>query len=458
MVSKAADAAVSEDLKDPRPPSYDGNPLNLDRFLEKLDDWGMTVTEDMDPAEAEKHVCKQFRYCLPEVLQELYFVAAKERKIKTFKEANKWPNEQERPDDSQVAAKRWRAIKLLQDGREICLRDWREFRGLYVLFRRNVEDWNEGDEQTRLLNMLSDSWIKRVTKEEAKGAKSNITVKMMLYKDHHKNVVSWARRFVPRDFKRQSLRNTLMITVSGDLEKKAIWSLDECDVGGQKIRLQAIAARMSCDYVLEWVREEVLKEYKNLHHTRGLQGGDRNVNFLGEGSGEEAATDPTDTGGGEGLDEGDEDDEPAETAICAFVANNLHKGGNWGSWKPLQQGWKKREKKEPRRVAHPPLSFGEFIRAHPQGCFWCYGRNNSFQHDHRTCPVHKADTEAYKKAHGSTKRASAKIRQTTVEEELSKMRPSWRRRSRRSRGPGLPSRTDAFPWGAGHGTLRDTRK
>ena len=32
MVSKAADAAVWEDLKDIKPPMYDGNPLNLDRF------------------------------------------------------------------------------------------------------------------------------------------------------------------------------------------------------------------------------------------------------------------------------------------------------------------------------------------------------------------------------------------------------------------------------------------
>ena len=32
MVSMAADAAVSEDLKDIKPPMYDSNPLNLDRF------------------------------------------------------------------------------------------------------------------------------------------------------------------------------------------------------------------------------------------------------------------------------------------------------------------------------------------------------------------------------------------------------------------------------------------
>ena len=124
MVSKAPDAAVWEYLKDIKPPTYDGNPLNLDRFSEKLDDWGMTVTEDMDPADAGKYVFKRFRWCLPEVLQELYFVATKEGKIKTLKEAKNWLNEQERVDAPRVAAKRWRAIKLQHDGRDIRLRDW----------------------------------------------------------------------------------------------------------------------------------------------------------------------------------------------------------------------------------------------------------------------------------------------------------------------------------------------
>ena len=183
MVPKAADAAVWEDLKDIKPPMYDGNPLNLDRFLEKLDDWGVTVTEDMDPADAEKYVFRRFRYRLPEVLQELYFVATKEGKIKTLKEAKKWLNEQERLDAPQVAAKRCKSIKLQHDGREIGLRDWRDFRGQYTLFRRNAEDWNEGDQQARLLSMLPETWIKRVTKEEAKRAKSNHTVKMMLPKE-----------------------------------------------------------------------------------------------------------------------------------------------------------------------------------------------------------------------------------------------------------------------------------
>ena len=222
MVSNAADAAVWEDLKDIKPPTYDGNPVNLDRLLEKLDDGGMTVTEDVDPAEAEKYVLKHFNWRLPEVLRELYFVATKEGNIKTLKEAKKWLNEQERVDAPQVAAKRWKAVKLQHDGREIRLRDWRDFRGQYTLFRRNVEDWNEGDEQARLLSMLPEAWIKRVTKEEAKRAKSNHTVKMMLPKEYHTNVVAWTKKNVTRDVKRYYLRNALPITVTGDREKTAM--------------------------------------------------------------------------------------------------------------------------------------------------------------------------------------------------------------------------------------------
>ena len=309
MVSEATDAAVWEDPKDIKPPTYDGNPLNLDCFLEKLDDTGMTVTEDMDPAEAEKYVFKRFRYRLPEVLKELYFVATKEGGIKTLKEAKKWLNEQERVDAPQVAAKRWRAIKLQHDGREIRLRDSRDFRGQYSLFRRNVEDWNEGDEQARLLSMLPEAWIKRVTKEEAKRAKSNHTVKMMLPKEYHTKLVAWTKGNVTRDVKRHSLRNALLITVTGDREKTAMWRLDECDVGGQTIRLQAIAARMSCEEVLEWVEEEVLKEYRNLRHTGGLRSGDRDVNYVGKGSGVEATMDPAGADGNEALDDDDDNDE-----------------------------------------------------------------------------------------------------------------------------------------------------
>ena len=287
-----------------------------------------------------------------------------------------------------------------------------------------MEDWNEGDKQSCLLSMLPEAWIKRVTKKEAKRAKSNDTVKMMLPKEYHTNMVAWTRKNVARDVKRHSLQNALLITVSGDREKTAMWRLDECDVSGQTIHLKAIPAWMSCDAILEWVGQEVLKEYRNLHHTRGFRPGDRDVNYVGEGPGGEADMDPAGADGNEALVDDDDDDEPAEMAVCAFLAKDLNAGSNRGSWKPLQQGWKKKEKEDPRRIGNPPLSFGEIIRAHPQGCFVCYGRKQGFNHDHRTCPIHQADTEAYKKAHRWKKRAPAGIRETKVEvdkDELSKL-------------------------------------
>ena len=272
--------------------------------------------------------------------------------------------------------------------------------------------------------MLPEAWIKRVTKEEAKRAKFNHTFKMMLPEEYHPNVLAWTKKHVARDVKRRELRNALLITITGDREKTAMLRLDECDVGGQTLRLQAIPARMTCDEILEWVGEEVLKEYRNLHHTPGLKAGDRDVNYVGEGSGGESAMDLAGTEAGEALDDEDDDDEPAETAVSALVANNLNTGSNQGSWKPLQKGWKKKERKEPRCMGDPQLSFGELIRAHPQGCFVCYGRNKGFNHDHRTCPIHKAATEAYKKVHGSKKRAPVGIREKKVEvtkDKLSKL-------------------------------------
>ena len=250
-------------------------------------------------------------------------------------------------DAPQVAAKWWKAIKLQHDGREIRLQDWRDFWGQYTLFRRNVEDWNERDEQARLLSMLPEAWIKRVTKEEAKRAKSNHTVKMVLPKDYHRNVVAWTKRHMAPDVKRHSLRNALLITVTGDREKIAMWHLDECELGGQTIRLQAISAWMTCHMVLEWVGEEVLKEYRNLHHTRGLKPGNRDVNYVDEGSGGEAAMDPAGAEGGEALDNDDVDDEPAETAVSAFVGNNLNAGSNRGSRKPCRRIRGRRRRRSP---------------------------------------------------------------------------------------------------------------
>ena len=102
----------------------------------------------------------------------------------------------------------------------------------------------------------------------------------------------------------------------------------------------------------------MIQEYKNLAHNCGVQGGDRGVHHVGAGADLETVMDPARAKVGQGLNDDDKEDEPAETAVCAFEANNLQNAGNRGSWKPLEQGKKKREKREPPQVGDPPLPFG----------------------------------------------------------------------------------------------------
>ena len=116
-----------------------------------------------------------------------------------------------------------------------------------------MEGWNEGGKQARLLSLLTETWVKGVTKEDGKRAETNHTVKMMMKKEYHTKVVNWTRAKVARNFNRQSLRNALLIAVSGDRQIAAIWGLDVREVGSQTICLQSISARMSCKNMMESV-------------------------------------------------------------------------------------------------------------------------------------------------------------------------------------------------------------
>ena len=59
---------------------------------------------------------------------------------------------------------------------------------------------------------------------------------------------------------------------------------------------------------------------------------------VGAGSDGEAVMDPAGAEGSEGLDDDDGEDEQADPAVCACMANNVHKGSNRGSWKPISAG------------------------------------------------------------------------------------------------------------------------
>ena len=191
--------------------------------------------------------------------------------------------------------------------------------------------------------------------EEAKRAKSENTVKMMLRKDPHKKVVGWTRANIPRNAKTYSLPNTLLIIVQGDREKAAVWRFDEHEVKGHTIRLQAIPARMSCDDVLEWVGEEVLKEYKNHHHNRGWQGqNDEGVHNERDDSDDLSPENPP---GGTKVESAagvEDNDEPSETVVCSFVTTGV--GVTTGSpGKPLLRAGGRLDGSPPHGLISPVL-------------------------------------------------------------------------------------------------------
>ena len=78
-----------------------------------------------------------------------------------------------------------------------------------------------------------------------------------------------------------------------------------------------------------------------------------------------------------------------EAHFFAFVAHNTKEHGqDTYRWNRLDPRTKNR--KEPRRIRNPPLSFREYRSQH-DGCWVCYGKGNNHAHDHRHCKVYEED-------------------------------------------------------------------
>ena len=68
-------------------------------------------------------------------------------------------------------------------------------------------------------------------------------------------------------------------------------------------------------------------------------------------------------------------------------------GQDRSRWNRLEPRFNK-NRKEPRRIGSPPLSFREYRSQH-DGCWVCYGKGNNHAHDHRHCKVYEHDRKTY---------------------------------------------------------------
>ena len=76
------------------------------------------------------------------------------------------------------------------------------------------------------------------------------------------------------------------------------------------------------------------------------------------------------------------------------------KGQDRSRWNCLDPRTKNR--REPRRIGNPPLSFREYRSQHT-GCWVCYGKGNNPAHDHQHCKVYGEDKKTYFAAHPDKK-------------------------------------------------------
>ena len=96
-----------------------------------------------------------------------------------------------------------------------------------------------------------------------------------------------------------------------------------------------------------------------------------------------------------------------EAHFVAFVAHNMKENGQDRSrWNRLDPRTKNR--REPRRIGNPPLSFREYRSQH-DGCWVCYGKGNNHAHDHWHCKVYEEDKKTYFAAHPNKKPKEQRI-------------------------------------------------
>ena len=184
---------------------------------------------------------------------------------------------------------------------------------------------------------------------------------------------------------------------------------------GHTLNLQQVPRRMTTDEVFKFVGEEVHKEYNAHHQGRAVASAGREVAHVkGCGYGDERRPDFEGPASGCVSAAGAKDScTNEEAAVYLFVAHNLsNQGKDRSKWQPVNR----KQRKEPRRVGSPPLTFKEYITKYPKGCFVCYGRNQAHDHDHKTCKWYAEDKAAFARAKPDRKLKSERQRPQGIRE------------------------------------------
>ena len=181
---------------------------------------------------------------------------------------------------------------------------------------------------------------------------------------------------------------------------------------GEPLRMQVIFARMSLDEIVKYITVELELNAKNEAHVQDRQGhgrrGHQEDHQHREVKGDTVGTAEKGSGSGQDLWTATTREVHEEAHFFAFVAHNTKKHGQDRSWWNCLDPRFNKNRKEPRGIGNPSLSFREYRSQHDV-CWVCYGKGNNHAHDHRHCRVYEDDKKAYFAAHPDKKPKEQRI-------------------------------------------------
>ena len=382
VAADLGDAIRMDDLRGIKIPYYDGNPSDLDDFILDWEDFAEEVVGEMKGAPRDKWVCQTFPHRLAQDLKEELKDHIREGLIQTEQACLQWLEEQERVDAPNQKFEDLWSIPLPLERRELRVRESERYIRNYRRSLKLVEDWNESSEIRHLLkDVLPGHWKRRVEDEKKKRAKKRVAVRIMASEDTHAGIMEFFRRNLGEPSRMLGLKNAVCVEVFGDTMGQRLTRLNNTEWRrGEPLRMQVIFARKSLDEIVEYITVELKLNAKNEAHVQDRQGhghrGHREDLQHREVKEDTVGTAEEGIRSGQSLRTATTREDHEEAHFFAFVAHNMKEHGQdrsrWNRPDPRVN----KNRKEPRRIRNPPLSFREYRSQH-NGCWVCYGKGTT---------------------------------------------------------------------------------
>ena len=289
---------------------------------------------------------------------------------------------------------------------ELRLAVWRNYLPKYRRKLRMVEDWNKLSEIWHLLkDALRTFWKKKVEDGEKKRAKRRVAGKIIYGAENNVHLQECFSQNIGAPGGMISMHQSLYVEAfwQGPGQRllrlhNQVWLKNE-----PLLRLREIPARIRPESIMQYILVELKLNKKN---EAGLKDGyDQKDDYQNTGHADRRHQERQHQEMCGDIDLTNEDNndvdihvktnDQAEYHFFAFVAENTKSFPNnrskWGRT-PLGAG------KPRRRVGDPLLGLREYMKKY-NGCWMCYGKGNSQQHDHKNCAVYAADKKEYFKLH-----------------------------------------------------------